>query len=94
MRPEFVKVTKKTEVQQYKNSAEEGVVTDIAFRGSGIEIIVLVNGELLTARRGFDEASVSVGEKVDVFIYRIFATVGESAYLLQNKSIREPIVVI
>ena len=94
VRPEFVKVTKKTEVQQYKNSAEEGVVTDIAFRGSGIEITVLVNGELLTARRGFDEASVSVGEKVDVFIYRIFATVGESAYLLQNKSIREPIVVI
>ena len=94
VRPEFVKVTKKTEVQQYKNSAEEGVVTDIAFRGSGIEITVLVNGELLTARRNFDEASVSVGEKVDVFIYRIFATVGESAYLLQNKSIREPIVVI
>ncbi len=94
VRPEFVKVTKKTEVQQYKNSAEEGVVTDIAFRGSGIEITVLVNGELLTSRRGFDEASVSVGEKVDVFIYRIFATVGESAYLLQNKSIREPIVVI
>ena len=94
VRPEFVKVTKKTEVQQYKNSAEEGVVTDIAFRGSGIEITVLVNGELLTARRSFDEASVSVSEKVDVFIYRIFATVGESAYLLQNKSIREPIVVI
>ena len=94
VRPEFVKVTKKTEVQQYKNSAEEGVVTDIAFRGSGIEVTVLVNGELLTARRSFDEASISVGEKVDVFIYRIFATVGESAYLLQNKSISEPIVVI
>ena len=94
VRPEFVKVTKKTEVQQYKNSAEEGVVTDIAFRGSGIEVTVLVNGELLTARRSFDEASISVGEKVDVLIYRIFATVGESAYLLQNKSISEPIVVI
>ena len=94
VRPEFVKVTKKTEVQQYKNSAEEGVVTDIAFRGSGIEVTVLVNGELLTARRSFDEASISVGEKVDVLIYRIFATVGESAYLLQNKSISEPTVVI
>ena len=94
VRPEFVKVTKKTEVQQYKNSAEEGVVTDVAFRGTGIEVTVLVNGETLTARRGFDEASISIGEKVDVFIYRIFATVGESAYLLQNKSISEPIVVI
>jgi len=94
VRPEFVKVTKKSEVQKYKNSAEEGVVTDVAFRGNGIELSVLVNGVTLTARRSFDEASVSVGEKVDVFIYRIFVTAGENAYLLQNQSLREPVVVI
>ena len=94
VRPEFVKVTKKNEVQKFKNSAEEGVVTDIAFRGSGIEITVLVNGETLTARRSFDEAAIAVGEKVDVFIYRLFVTVGENAFLLENKSLREPVVVI
>ena len=94
VRPEFVKVTKKTEVQKFKNSAEEGVVTDVAFRGSGIELSVLVNGVTLTARRGFDVPSVSVGEKVDVFIYRIFVTAGDNAYLLENKSLREPVVVI
>lgn len=94
IRPEFVKITKKNEVQKFKNSAEEGVVTDVAFRGSGIEITVLVNGETLTARRSFDEPSISVGEKVDVFIYRLFVTVGNYAFLLENKSIREPIVVI
>ena len=94
VRPEFVKVTKKNEVQKFKNSAEEGVVTDVAFRGSGIEITVLVNGETLTARRSFDEPSISVGEKVDVFIYRLFVTVGNYAFLLENKSIREPTVVI
>ena len=94
VRPEFVKVTKKNEVQKFKNSAEEGVVTDVAFRGSGIEITVLVNGETLTARRSFDKPSISVGEKVDVFIYRLFVTVGNYAFLLENKSIREPIVVI
>ena len=94
VRPEFVKVTKKNEVQKFKNSAEEGIVTDVAFRGSGIEITVLVNGETLTARRSFDEPSISVGEKVDVFIYRLFVTVGNYAFLLENKSIREPIVVI
>lgn len=94
VRPEFVKVTKKNEVQKFKNSAEEGVVTDVAFRGSGIEITVLVNGETLTARRSFDESSISVGEKVDVFIYRLFVTIGNYAFLLENKSIREPIVVI
>ena len=94
VRPEFVKVTKKNEVQKFKNSAEEGVVTDVAFRGSGIEITALVNGETLTARRSFDEAAIAVGEKVDVFIYRLFVTVGENAFLLENKSLREPVVVI
>ena len=94
VRPEFVKVTKKTEVQKYSKSAEEGIVTDVAFRGSGIELSVLVNGETLTARRNFDEPSISVGEKVDVFIYRIFVTAGDKAFLLQNKSLREPVVVI
>ena len=69
-------------------------MTDVAFRGSGIEITVLVNGETLTARRSFDEPGISVGEKVDVFIYRLFVTVGNYAFLLENKSIREPIVVI
>ena len=94
VRPEFVKVTKKTETQKYKSSAEEGIVTDVAFRGSGIELSVLVNGVTLTAKRSFDEPSISVGEKVDVFIYRIFVTVGENAQLLENKSLREPVVVI
>ena len=94
VRPEFVKVTKKNEVQKFKNSAEEGIVTDVAFRGSGIEITALVNGETLTARRSFDEAAIAVGEKVDVFIYRLFVTVGENAFLLENKSLREPVVVI
>ena len=50
VRPEFVKVTKKTEVQKYKNSAEEGIVEEVDFRGYGIELRVRVNGVLLTAR--------------------------------------------
>ena len=94
VRPEFVKVSKKNEYQKFGKSAQEGIITDVAFRGSGIELSVLVNGVVLTARRGFDEASVSVGEKVDVFVYRIFVTVGDNAYLLENKSMREPVVVI
>ena len=35
-----------------------------------------------------------VGEKVDVFIYRIFVTEGEKAYLLQNLAVREESLVI
>lgn len=94
VRPEFIKVTKKTEVQRFKSSCSEGVVERVAFRGSSIELAIRVNGVLLGARRGFDEPSVSVGEKVDVFIYRMFVTAGEKAYLLDNKTIHEESVFI
>ncbi|MBQ3778027.1 MAG: TOBE domain-containing protein, partial [Fibrobacter sp.] len=94
VRPEFVKVTKKSEVQKYKSSAEEGVVEEVDFRGYGIELRVRVNGVLLTARRSFDQPRIEVGEKVDVFIYRMFVTQGDTATLLENKSLRDPVVVI
>jgi sulfate transport system ATP-binding protein len=35
-----------------------------------------------------------VGETVDVFSYRMFVTQGDAATLLENKSLREPVVVI
>ena len=94
VRPEFVKVTKKSEVQVYKNSAVEGIVEQIFFRGDTLELLIKVNNTLITARRGLDEELVEIGEKVDVFIYRIFVTAGEKAYLLPNLAIREESVVI
>ena len=68
VRPEFVKVTKKNEVQKYKSSASHGVTKNVLFRGDSKE--------------------------VDVFLYRIFVTVGDKAYLLDNKSISEDSLVI
>lgn len=94
IRPEFIKITKKNEVQKYKNSAVEGKVERVAFRGNSIEIGVRTNGFLLTARRGLDESAISVGETVDVFLYRLFVTVGNDAYLIENGALREETVVI
>ena len=90
VRPEFVKVTKKNEVQKYKSSASHGVTKNVLFRGDSIE----VDGTELKARRGLDEQAIEVGEEVDVFLYRIFVTVGDKAYLLDNKSISEDSLVI
>ena len=89
VRPEFVKVTKKNEVQKYKSSASHGVTKNVLFRGDSIEVVVDVDGTELKARRGLDEQAIEVGEEVDVFLYRIFVTVGDKAYLLDNKSISE-----
>jgi sulfate transport system ATP-binding protein len=94
VRPEFVKVTKKDEFMKFRSSACEGVIERTAFRGDNIELTVSANGSTFTARRGLDEQSVKVGEKVDVFIYRLFVTVGDKAYLLENKSLNEDYVVI
>ncbi|MBQ3692596.1 MAG: ABC transporter ATP-binding protein [Clostridia bacterium] len=94
VRPEFVKVTKKNEELFYKDSAVEGIVEQIFFRGDTLELLINIDGVLITARRGLDEELVTVGEKVDVFIYRIFVTEGEKAYLLQNLAIREESLVI
>jgi sulfate transport system ATP-binding protein len=94
VRPEFVKITKKNEVQKYRSSAAEGIVEKTAFRGNNIELTVRVGDTRLTAKRGLDESIISVGEKVDVFLYRIFVTSGNDAYLLQNKAIEEDYMVI
>lgn len=94
VRPEFVKITKKNEVQKYRSSASEGVVERVSFRGDKIELSVHVNDTVLIAKRDLEEPNIAVGEKVDVFLYRIFVTVGEKSYLLENQSLQEDFVVI
>lgn len=94
VRPEFVRVTKKDEVQKYKSSAVEGVVQRTAFRGNSVELTVRIGNNVVTAKRGLDESLITAGEKVDVFVYRIFVTSGDKAYLLENKAIDEESMVI
>ena len=94
IRPEFVKVSKKNEVQRFGPSASEGVVERVSFRGDSLELLVNVNGNQIIAKRGLEEKSIAVGEKVDVFIYRLFVTVGEKAMLLENQSLVDDSVFI
>ncbi len=94
LRPEFVKITKKNEVQKYKTSATEGVVERVSFRGNNIELKVRCKDNVFTARRGLDENPIEAGEKVDVFIYRMFVTAGDKAYLIENKALNENSMII
>ena len=94
IRPEFVKVSKKNEVQRFGTSASEGVVERVSFRGDSLELLVNVNDNQFIAKRGLEEKSIAVGEKVDVFIYRLFVTVGEKAMLLENQSLVDDSVFI
>ncbi len=94
IRPEFVKVSKKNEVQRFGPSASEGVVERVSFRGDSLELLVNVNGNQIIAKRGLEEKSIAAGEKVDVFLYRLFVTVGEKAMLLENQSLVDDSVFI
>lgn len=94
IRPEFVRVTKKNEVQIYKSSAMEGVVERVSFRGDNLELRVRIRDIVLTAKRGLEEAPVTEGESVDVFFYKIFVVKGNQVTLVNNSSIREESLVI
>ena len=94
VRPEFVKVTRKNEVQKYKSSASEADVERVAFRGSYFELQLKLEEVVLSARRGLDEPLVRQGEKVDVFVQRLFVIKENKVYALENSSAREDYLVI
>ncbi|MGN0667480.1 MAG: sulfate/molybdate ABC transporter ATP-binding protein [Huintestinicola sp.] len=94
VRPEFVKVAKKNENIIYRSSASEGEVIRTAFRGNYTELTISVNGSIITANRGLNDALVEVGERVNVFLYRIFVTVGDKAILLENNALLDNSVFI
>ena len=94
IRPEFVSIFKKGESVQFENSAEEAVVEDIIFRGSNLEIKTRLHGNLISAIRSINDPAVEVGEKVFVFIYRLYVVTGDEVVLSVNSSIAEEAIVI
>ena len=94
IRPEFVKVTKLSETTAQKASVSVGEVIKTSFRGDNIEIAVKCDGGTVYAYRGLDEIPITVGEKVNVFLYRLFITKGDEVQIFRNKSLQEESVII
>lgn len=94
IRPEFVSIYKKDEKVQYSSSAEEAEVEDIIFRGSNLEIRVRLHDNLISAYRSINDPAVEIGEKVDVFIYRMFVIKDEKIELANNLSLKQESVII
>ncbi len=89
IRPEFIHLTKKGELLKYMGAAEEGIVKEISFRGSYLEVKVEVKDIILIATRSLEEEALKIGEVVDVFIYRLYVFNEEKAYLMENNAVRE-----
>ena len=94
IRPEFISVFKKNEKMQYVRSAEEATVEDVIFRGSSTEIRLRLHGNLLSALRSINDPIIEVGEKVNVFIYRLFVISNGNVELIPNLSLKQETVVI
>lgn len=94
IRPEFVEIYKKTENIKFARSADEGYVRDVIFRGSSLEVKVEIHGNLISAIRSVNDAPLEMGEKVWVFVYRMFLIGDDSVCLLENSSLKENSIVI
>lgn len=84
IRPEFIKIAKVDEIYENMSAYEEGVVEDIIFKGSYIEIKVRVKDSILTGKRQNTDDIVTIGENVRVLIYRMHGFHEKETYLLTN----------
>lgn len=84
IRPEFITIKKVGHLKEHMSVAEDGVIEEISFRGSFLELKVRIDNICLTTTRSLEEPLVVVGEWVHVLIYRLYVFDGERAHLVEN----------
>ena len=90
IRPEFVE-SFKSDNQKFKSLlpfSEEGVITEIAFRGSYLELTLEVNGVRLTTNRSLERRPVEIGEHMRVLLYRVYLLQEGDAHLYKNQLLK------
>lgn len=90
IRPEFTEVFK-SDNEKFKSllpDAEEGVITEIAFRGSYLELTLEVNGVLITVNRSLERRPVEIGEHMNFLLYRVYYLKEGDAKLYKNSRLK------
>jgi len=89
IRPEFVEAFKSDNAhfQNVIPYSQKGVIRDIVFKGSALELRLEVNGIELISRRSLERRPISVGEEMNVIIYRLFGIKGNQTVLMQNSDL-------
>ncbi|MDR0234082.1 MAG: sulfate ABC transporter ATP-binding protein [Zoogloeaceae bacterium] len=88
LRPEFIRVTK-TQKETYPHASQRGLVEEIFFRGSALELRVSAGRQKLTAYYPLDAAPLTIGEEVSVLIFRLYLCNEHEVLKVENRSIRE-----
>jgi sulfate transport system ATP-binding protein len=84
IRPEFIQIFAPGETIQYSHCVEEAEVISLAFRGAFVEVVIKLKGYVLTTTYSLEKNPISVGNKVKVIIYRLYAFEENSARLVNN----------
>ena len=87
LRPEFVRVTK-LQKEMYPHASQRGVVDEIFFRGSTLELRVNSGGQMMIAYQSLDGDAFAVGEDVSVLIYRLYLCNDRDVLKVENSSIK------
>lgn len=84
IRPEFVRIFKENEPQQFSATSSPGKVIKTVFRGDHFDITVQAGEKIIVGARTAGETPVSVGEDVYVLVYRLLLTKGNDVSVLDN----------
>ena len=90
LRPEFVEAFKSDNKHFEKiiTYSQKGIIKDIMFLGNMIELIIDVGGIELVTHRSLERREVSIGEEMNVIIYRMYAVCENgSVSLMENTNL-------
>jgi len=88
IRPELIQIAKHGK-QPILHASEDGIVEDVFFRGSLIEVHVNVKGMRLIGHRSPEEDPLLPGEKVSVLIYRLYLYNEDKVHLAENVRLKD-----
>lgn len=90
VRPEFVEAFKSDNKKfaGMMDAVEEGIIESVVFRGSYLELTLLVNGIRLTTNRSLERRHVDIGEKMCVLLYRVYLFDDEGAEIRKNQLLK------
>ncbi|RKM57868.1 sulfate ABC transporter ATP-binding protein [Butyrivibrio sp. CB08] len=91
IRPEFVEAFKSDNIhfKEIIDFSQKGIIKDIMFCGNMLQVSIDVAGQEVVTHRSMERRSISVGEEMNVIIYRVFAVSGNEVTLLENSFLKE-----
>ncbi|MDQ0205004.1 sulfate/molybdate ABC transporter ATP-binding protein [Pectinatus haikarae] len=87
IRPEFISIFKENEQYQNSYTAEPGVVKTVTFRGSHLEIVVILHGIELKAVWPTDRELLIPQEKVGVLVKKMYLIDGGNIREIENEAL-------